>query len=167
MERIRYIFSEALVIWAYACVVSGYHAAAAAIALLAAGCTAAAFTKQEHLHLLPALTAVSLAGLILIRTCLLKEYLPSLGIVMISGCHTAVMFMHYYPRQTEKTSRGILLCGLLYTVLAILLPSAQFGTREMITLLLLIFGPSCGMYFFSLMKISAGAKPVAGNAAMR
>lgn len=167
MERIRFIFAEALVIWAYACLINGYHAAAAGIALLAAGCTAASFTRKEQLHMLPALTAVCLINMILIRSCSLQEYLPSLGIVMIGGCHVSMMYLHYYPEQMEGTVRALLLCGMIFTVLVLLVPSGQFGIREMLTLMVLIFGPSAGMYFRSLLKEETEMKPVAGKTAMR
>lgn len=167
MERIRFIFTEALVIWAYACMVNAYHAAAAAIALLAAAYTSAAFTKKEHLEMLPALAAVSLIGLLLIRSCSLQEYLPSLGIVMICGCHVSMMQLRSSFEEKEGTVRILLISGMIFTVLAMLVPSDVFGIRELLTLMLLIFGPAAGMYLRSLLKEETEVKSVAGKAAMR
>lgn len=167
MERIRYIFAEALVIWAYACLVNGYHAAAAAIAVLSVCCSFTAFTKQQQLKVMPAVLVLSLAGLWLIHSCRLAEYQPSLGIVTACGIHVSVIWPFYFPKETENVRRGLLVSGLCYTVLAVLIPSARFGIREMMTLIGLIFGPGCGMYFLSLLKEEGKSKPVAGRTAMR
>ena len=167
MERIRYIFAEALVIWAYACLVNGYFAAAAAIAILAVCCSFGAFTKRQLLKIMPVSLILSLIGLWLVHSCRLTEYQPYLGIVTSCGVHVALIWPAYYPRETETVRRGMMICGLCYTVLAVLIPSSQFGIREMMTLLLLIFGPGCGMYFLGLLKEEAKIKPVAGRTAMR
>lgn len=166
MERIRFIFAEGLVMWAYACLINQYTAASAAIALLALFPSFAAFDRKRQLRILPAVLVLSLAGLILIRGSSLQAYLPAVGIVMIAGIHTSLIYPYYYPQETEGTMRGLLLSALIFLILEMMTPSDVFNVADMMLLLLLIFGPAIGMYGYSLLKES-GAKPVAGDTAMR
>ena len=167
MKRVRFIFSEALVIWAYACLLSGYQAAAAGIAVWAAASTAVSFTKEKQMRVLPYVSLLSLAGLLLIHICDLRTYLPTMGIIMMTGIYCSVIHPYCHPEETEGAMRIIMGAGLVFVILALLVPAALFAVKEMLILLLIIFGPCTGMYLRGLLIENNIIKPVAADASLR
>ena len=63
--------------------------------------------------------------------------------------------------------RIIMGAGLVFVILALLVPAALFAVKEMLILLLIIFGPCTGMYLRGLLIENNIIKPVAADASLR
>ena len=146
MEKIRYIFAQSLIIWAFGCLVNGHYMASGGIAVWAAAVAYTSCNMEKQKRILPVLIPMAIIGLIAIQCCGLKEYLPFLGIVWIANCYVSLVFPVCYRKETEKAMQTMIIIGLVYVLLALLVPSVQFAFTDLLVLIALIFAPVSIMY---------------------
>jgi hypothetical protein len=145
-ESSKMMINEALIMWAFGSAVDHYDAAAALISV-----TALAF--MMYTYDTAKMKTFMVRGLIAADLCLLAAHvsglsavIPSAGFPIAVNAIFAVMTALNSWRLMDRAVRWISGALLAYLALSLVIPGSQFSFVQLLTLVLLIFGPVLLVY---------------------
>ncbi len=137
----KFRIGEGMLIMAFAFALQKYHLAAV-LSAGAAMLTAVSCQKEGSiLRQFPLILAASVIQLTVARMTSLTEVMPETGILVLCNTASAFLFMTCDRRELQSTVKVLTAAGLLFWLLAMVIPSSLVNYADTAVLLGLIFLP--------------------------